>query len=519
MANNVTTIKEVSIEVGNKIYARLESMSNTPVHVLAEFIDNAIQSYLDHKEELLDLEPQYKLKVDINFEWKERLELSSVTIKDNAAGMSQEKFVTAFALAHTPDSTSGLNEFGMGMKTAALWIGRAWKLKSTALGEDVERTVCFDLNNVVGEERKTIPVLETINASEEHGTEIVIRNFTKNAPSLSTLPQVNLDLASIYRQYLRNDELSITVNGQVLRFEEYPILDAPYVKTPDADSKKWKKEIDFSFDRYKAKGFIAILSEMNKSQNGLVLLRRGRVVVGAEEGKRFCPKVLFGNVGSPRYKRLFGELELEGFSVSFNKDDVQEKENLEALMNGLKGEIHTRDFDLYAQAEDYRPDDTKKKVDRVARGHMSVGKSGKKPSSTSKKLEELAAKTSAVTSVVKDSSTIPHTQLQERERVINNYEDTFELDGTDYTMKVLFVDVGSDLLSLNIQNIDKNEFECRINAKHPFFNVFSEKKIDKSAIAILRAMAMAKFSAKKKGDDKVSEMFIYFNNYIRDIGV
>ena len=551
-------IKEVSIEVGNNIYARLESISNTPAHVLAEFIDNAMQSYLDHKEELLALDPQYKLKIDINFNWRERTELSSVTIQDNAAGISQDKFVSAFTLAHTPDSINGLNEFGMGMKTAALWLGRAWQLTSTSLGEEVERTVCFDLDEVIDCKRQTLPVSETAIESKNHRTEIVIKNLTKNAPTLDILDRVNRDLASIYRQQLRNNVICITINGQVLHFDEYPILDAPYAGTPGGQSIRWKKEIDFSFDnRYKVKGFIAILREMKANQNGLVLMRRGRVILGAEEGKRYYPKTLFGNTGSPRYKRLFGELELEGFSVSFNKDDIQEKEELEALMGALRSEIHTKDFDLYSQAENYRPDNTQKKIDSVVRSHNPTGKGGKKPSSYSQKWNTPSAPTTQEpvtapkmpaspptprqekegvpynyeglkapsTSTVQEPVTIPNpptspsTTEQGRERVLNDYEDVFELDGKDYTMKVLFVDGGSDLLWLNTQGIEQNTFECKINAKHPFFNVFSDTKIDKSAIAILRAMAMAKFSAKVRGNDKVSEMFDYFNDYIRNIGV
>ena len=45
-------------------------------------------------------------------------------------------------------------------------------------------------------------------------------------------------------------------------------------------------------------------------------------------------------MGSPRYKRIFGELELEGFGVSFNKGSFVEVEDLEALMERYK----TRNF-------------------------------------------------------------------------------------------------------------------------------------------------------------------------------
>lgn len=77
-----------------------------------------------------------------------------------------------------------------------------------------------------------------------------------------------------------------------------------------------EKDIDFKFGKYRATGFIAILREINNTQNGLVLLRRGRVIVGAETDGRYFPKSLFGSQGNFRFKRLFGELELDGFEVS-----------------------------------------------------------------------------------------------------------------------------------------------------------------------------------------------------------
>ena len=60
--------------------------------------------------------------------------------------------------------------------------------------------------------------------------------------------------------------------------------------------------------------------------NGLSLFRRGRVIEGSHDEK-YRPKVLCGQNGSPRYKRIFGELELEGFSVSFNKGSFQEHDD------------------------------------------------------------------------------------------------------------------------------------------------------------------------------------------------
>lgn len=55
-------------------------------------------------------------------------------------------------------------------------------------------------------------------------------------------------------------------------------------------------------------------------------MRRGRVIVGGGD-ERYFPTVIFGQSGSFRYRRLFGEIELEGFEVSFNKM-VSEKKKI-----------------------------------------------------------------------------------------------------------------------------------------------------------------------------------------------
>ena len=57
----------------------------------------------------------------------------------------QSEFPRAFRPAELPPDRSGLCEFGMGMKSAACWFARQWEVRTSALGEPVERTVSFDI--------------------------------------------------------------------------------------------------------------------------------------------------------------------------------------------------------------------------------------------------------------------------------------------------------------------------------------------------------------------------------------
>jgi len=242
-----------------------------------------------------------------------------------------------------------------------------------------------------------------------------------------------------------------------------------------------------------------------------VLLRRGRVVVGAETDGRYFPKCLSGSTGTFRYKRLFGELELDGFQVSFNKNDIQDKENLDALMEALKGEIHTKEFDLYNQAEEYRLDDTRKQIKKIVSKHNSSPKDNRTTISidTTPKQESGQTATSTM-GAANPSVLIPQ---QETPIVLGEYDDSYKIDGKNYTLKVQFVDSGADLFWVDVKQKNENIIICQINTGHIFFQHFG--KPSDSDVAILKTIAIAKFTARESGQDSATDLFNYFNEYIK----
>lgn len=501
----------VSIAIGATMFARYADLPNTVSHALADFVDNALQSYRDSKELLHKIEPEFKFKISIDFIWDETTgRAKEISIVDNAGGLSEVRFQKAFMTAETPDNNQGLNEFGMGMKTAAGWLGETWSVRTTALNEDIERYVLFNLNDVIANNLKELPVTITPKNLNEHYTIVHICESTKNVLTRKNLDKIKTELASIYRKSLREREMQFLVCGEELSFTEYPILSAPLAKSPTAQPIYWKKDIDFEFGKYSAKGFIGILRDINSNQNGFVLLRRGRVVIGAETDGRYFPKSLSGSVGTFRYKRLFGELELEGFEVSFNKNDIQDKENLDALMEALKGEIHTREFDLYNQAEDYRLDDNKRQVKKIVTKHNSSPRDNRTPITIdTKKVEPQPVLTSPNVDTLPLVSQVPIVATY----VIDEYKDEYCINGKNFTLKVQFVDSGTDLFWVDVSQKSENIIICQINTKHVFFEHFG--KPNESVIAILKTIAIAKFTAKEAGEGTATDMFNYFNEYIK----
>lgn len=495
----------VSIEIGTTMFARYADLPNTVSHAIAEFIDNALQSYRNNKNYFQSIDPNFRFKVTIDFEWNsEDNRAQKITISDNAGGLNFASFQKAFMTAETPEDNKGLNEFGMGMKTAAGWLGNTWSVRSSAIGESVERFYKFDLQYVLDNDVKELPYDENSSPESSHYTIVTIEAPTKNSPANKSLNKLKTELASIYRQSLRANEMDLFVGGDPLSFDEYPVLEAPFAKTPNGDRIYWKKEIDFKFGKYCAKGFIAILKDINNTQNGLVLLRRGRVIVGAETDGRYFPKALFGSQGNFRFKRLFGELELDGFEVSFNKNDIQDKENLEALMEALKGEIHTKGFDLYTQAEDYRVDENRKIVKKLVKRHDTSAKADRKP------IDIFTPKPVQGTLLP-----VVEAPVVKEPTVLDGFKDTYKIKGISYTLSLQYVEgKGDDLCWVDVSNKSAHEIICKIDVNHIFFQHFG--KPTDAITAILKTIAIAKFTAREQGNDSAGELLTYFNQYIKE---
>ena len=508
-------IEKVSIALKPNVYNTFRNLVNTVSNTLAEYVDNAVQSYLNHKEELITIEPNFQLQVNIVIDRINDI----ICITDNAAGIDTVNFKRAFEPAHIPLDNTGLNQFGMGMKTASVWLADKWTVYTKALGEDVERATSFDLHKVTSEGKEELVVENSFLPLEEHYTKIILESLSSNAPSVNQLDKIKRLLSSIYRKFLRTNELQIIVNGESVKAVNYDVLNTPFYKTPDGDNILWKKEINYqSYDgKYKAKGFIAILERMQNNASGLVLMRNGRVIVGGGE-ERYFPSVIFGQVGSFRYRRIFGELELEGFEVTFNKNGFRDEDNLYALMEALRDELRSDNFNLLAQADNYRQrsreeyvkisKDIKKKLDKQV-----------KPKDLTRQIQDVENKTSNKEFVKQEER-----KVQDAKTIDSHTEDFF-YQGENYSLRMdLFTDAGVDVLySITLDSNDctdifsVKQYVCKINLAHPFFTRFEQFKKSNDympIISIFKSFAIAEITATLSGISNVSDLRIKFNQYI-----
>lgn len=358
------SVSVVNIRPGVSILSVLRHLNYRPWFALAEFVDNALQSYLANHDRLQSLEPPTGpliVKIDI-----EAAGASRITIRDNAGGIAEVQYERAFRPAAIPADSSGLSEFGMGMKSAACWFSPRWNVRTSALGEPVERTVRFDIDRIVKDDVTELVVEERAAALDAHFTEVVLDELHR-PPIGRTVGKIKEHLTDIFRVFLRRGVMQLVVNGDALTYSEPRVLIAPYFRTLEAEPVLWRKEIRFDLGQgMSVDGFAAIRETASVSSAGFALFRRSRLIQGsADEGYR--PEHVFGKPNSYCYQRLFGELHLNGFEVAQTKDGIRWDENEQPFLELLLEHLDADDLPLIRQANGHRARASRAAVQTAAR--------------------------------------------------------------------------------------------------------------------------------------------------------
>ena len=346
-------LERVNIRPGVSILSVLPHLNYKPWFALGEFVDNALQSFMARKKEIRAVEgAKFVLSVDINIDYAAQ----RITIRDNAGGIEQAAFPRAFRPAEAPLDATGLSEFGMGMKSAAAWFAPKWSVRTTALGERVERIIRFDIEKIVKDTIEELEVHERSVPPDQHYTELVLDDVRK-MPQKRTMAKICDHLSSIYRSFIRRGDMVLTLNGDKLTFEDPEILHATHWKKKNEPARLWKKEVSLQLSgNRRAEGFVAIRAKGSTSRAGLALLRRDRLIEGSAD-ETYRPPEIFGAANSFAFQRVFGELHLIGFSVSHTKDGIRWDENEEEFVSKLKLALSTSDMPILDQAQNWRSTD------------------------------------------------------------------------------------------------------------------------------------------------------------------
>lgn len=486
---------KVNISPGVGIIKIFKALDYESWFAIAEYIDNSISSYLTWKDKMIEVEPQYSLRIKIDLNFNDGV----IEIRDNAGGIEHEKYEYAFRAAEIPDDTTGLNEFGMGMKTASSWLANKWTIETSAFGEDVSRTIEFNVNDVVQNNINELEADESSAAPDTHYTLIRLEELTGNAPQQKDLKKIKKHLASIHRKFIRDFNVEILVNDELLSYEGQPILVAPRWDKTDGESIEWKIDIDQSFGTNKrVTGFIALLDTMSTSvHNGFSLFRRGRVIEGSGDDL-YRPKELSGSVGSHQFKRVFGELELEGFKVDFTKGKFIGDKDFEQLLFLLQDYADSDDFPILRQGRNYRKPQPKTTLRELAKKGAKEYKEAVNDKVLEKSIEGVL---NSVNDVEKQTPRIlEKNKLEEitEDFLIHDERWVIELSLTDSPEITNWLDVLED----NDEAGGIKKIRARLSLIHPFMSSFGTDDIQpyiRLAFALILAESTARISGGNVG--------------------
>ena len=499
----------VSIRPGVSVLSVLRHLNYKPWFALAEFVDNAVQSYVENRDALETLNgPSYKLRVRIDIDASAPARIS---IRDNAAGIAFSEFPRAFRPAAIPEDRSGLSEFGMGMKSAACWFAPTWHVRTKALGDPVERTVRFDVKRIVHDQVEELGIEENPTAARLHFTEVVLEDL-HHVPVKKTISKIKAHLTDIYRVFIRNGVLELQFGDDLLAYEEPSILHVPYARDPESAPRLWRKDVDFDFgDDLAVTGFAALRDPGSFAKAGFALFRRGRLIQGsADDG--YKPGLVFGQLGSHRSLRLFGELHLEGFEISHTKDGFRWDENEQPFLEILKDHLNDGDLPLLRQADEYRVLAARNERRVAAQQAISNATEAMK-----RTLPEVLPR------VASEPPVETRTEALDSQDAVASKEFRIRFRDQDWTIKVqlTYDPAESQWLSMSDQpsgNGQPETLEIRLSLAHPFMVRFAQT--DPEAVeALLRvaaALALSEKLAREAGHRYTGTIRRNLNDILRE---
>lgn len=321
------TESTLKFQIGNSVIHSYKRLAYTPWHAIAEFVDNSTQSFFNNRAvlEASNRKSGLPRPLRVTVEYNPSTELFRVD--DNAMGMSFDELTHALHLSEPPENASGRSQFGMGMKTAASWLGNRWTIITKKLGEAREFTVEVDVDLIASGINDLQYTIRTEGVElDSHYTIISVSSHNRKFHT-RTLGRIAQYLRSMYRQDFRDKILTLVWRGVELDWEEVnPRLAVDktgqryyrnfefQVGTDSEDPKDVKDKV--------VRGWMGVLAKGKRSDAGLTIFHSNRVIKGWPEA--YKPEEIYGHERNDLLnQRLLGEIFLDDFLVSHTKDAIQ----------------------------------------------------------------------------------------------------------------------------------------------------------------------------------------------------
>jgi hypothetical protein len=303
----------VNVVIGPETIRSYKRLAYETWWALAEFIDNSTQSYMNNRRDLDDVMDKRNERFEIHLVYDR--EKGELRVSDNAMGMSVEELSRAVMIGHPPADATGRHEFGMGLKTAACWLGDKWTIRTTRLGDSQEHSIEFDVERVASGDADLRLKSTKVDPNSHHTILTITKMHQKIGGRL--LGRLLENLRSIYRFDTRNGMVRIWWGDQELSYDDKLVL------LKAADGTEYRKNFSFEVNGKTVRGWAGILETGGRPKAGFAVCRRGRLVMGQPDAWR--PQSIYGQVDGSNdlvNQRIVGEIHLDDFMISHTKNKI-----------------------------------------------------------------------------------------------------------------------------------------------------------------------------------------------------
>lgn len=438
-------------EVGPQAIGAYSRLNYTMWYALAEFVDNSTQARVNYDhliDEILKSEGNC-LRVSIRTD----KDFNDLLIEDNCIGMSRVKLEKALKIAQPTSDSKGRSKYGMGLKTAACWIGNTWTVTTCEWGSGEEWKAVVDVKAILNGNTK-IPLTVRKVGKDEHYTRIRISDLNRSVQQ-RTQDTIRIYLGSMYRMDIREKKL-------ILLYENNPVPlpeDLEFAAAEDGTIQRFAFEHVINGKRIH--GWLGVLKSGGRKFGGFSLLQHGRQIRGYPDAWK--PRSVFGGVddeggNSLVSQRLTGEIILDDFDVSHTKDSIlyrgNEEEQLELFLAQKVQKL--KSFASTMRTNEKRSPWSKERVKDIVEGA--------KKEFESKELHD----------TLKEAIIPPLSVIQETNKkqvaALTKEDMLWSMDaGSGITIRVYLQDRSENDPHLTIVAENNNVVSIVINARHPYY--------------------------------------------------
>ena len=186
-------------------------------------------------------------------------------------------------------------------------------------------------------------------------------------------------------------------------------------------------------------------------------------------------------------------------------DDYSTDENA-ARLDALRDELRDKDFDILAQADNYRADNTAKLVKKIVSRHDDAPRTKRTPVFIDTKQIEKARETERKSVIAPPMPA---------ENILGGFKqpDVYSINGKTHRLSVNLIDKGSDLCWLGHSQDMPGTIVCNINVKHEFFKAFGDPS--DPVIALLKTLCVARYTTEEVNNKTAMALMEFFNEYIK----